>query len=86
MTVSTNLIPALLSAAAGLAMALKGTVQGPGLILGLAALALPALRVILRHRLHVQAVAKAEAADLPALFRAFSPNEAEPDSPDNAGP
>ncbi|MFJ4900800.1 hypothetical protein [Streptomyces sp. NPDC088727] len=46
----------------------------------------PALPDFFRYRLYTKAVEKAEPADLPALFRAIRPDEAEPDPPDNDGP
>ncbi|MFD7719008.1 hypothetical protein [Streptomyces sp. NPDC059814] len=88
MSVSASLIPAAVSAAVGAAMSLKG----PDLLVVLAVLltvvvigyAVSVLPDFLRYRLHAKAVEKVEAADLPALFRAFSPIEAEPDPPDDA--
>lgn len=81
---TTHWIPAALSGAPDLATVLTGAVQGPGLVLGLAVIAISALRLVLEHRLRANAVAKAEAGDLPALFRTFAPAEKEPDPPDGA--
>ncbi|MFS0697830.1 hypothetical protein [Streptomyces nitrosporeus] len=79
-------IPAALSGAADLVTALAGVVQGPGLVLDLATLVVQALRLALGYRLRAGAVAKADAGDLPGLFRAFAPTEAEPDPPGDANP
>ncbi|MCW8217300.1 hypothetical protein [Streptomyces griseolus] len=87
---TTHWIPAALSGATDLATVLTGAVHGPGLVLGLAVIAISALRLVLEHRLRAKAVAKAvakaEAGDLPALFRTFAPAEKEPDPPDGASP
>lgn len=90
MNVPTNLVPTALSAAVTAATSLNG----PALLVFLVVYLLvhlvrhttSALPDVLRHRLHTKAVEKADPADLPALFRAFRPNEAEPDPPDNDGP
>ncbi|WP_405800456.1 hypothetical protein OG291_03175 [Streptomyces halstedii] len=81
---------------AAVASALQGA-AGLGLILVLAAFVVPqVLNIILNYRvraatlqMQANAVAKTRAADLPALFRAFTPVEVKtdpPDSPDGASP
>ncbi|NED80441.1 hypothetical protein G3I76_10120 [Streptomyces sp. SID11233] len=81
MAVSTNLVAALSAVTAAVSL------NGPVLLMVLAVvLVCYALPQVLRHRLHAKAVEKAEPADLPALFRAFKPNETEPDPPDSTGP
>ncbi|MFD7720734.1 hypothetical protein [Streptomyces sp. NPDC059814] len=94
MNVPTNLVPTALSAVVTAATSLNR----PALLVLLVVLLVVYLLVhlvrhttsalpdVLRHRLHTKAVEKADPADLPALFRAFRPNEAEPDPPDNDGP
>ncbi|MFD7786128.1 hypothetical protein ACFV4Q_24005 [Streptomyces nojiriensis] len=73
-----NLLTGALSAAAGLVTTLYPATQGPALLLGLATLTVPALRTVLRYRLHAKAVDKATACDLPALFHAFGATETGP--------
>ncbi|WP_328923210.1 hypothetical protein OG429_40190 (plasmid) [Streptomyces sp. NBC_00190] len=70
-----NLVTGALSAAAGLVATLYPAVEVPALLLGLATLTVPALRAVLRYRLHAKAVDKAAAGDLPALFQAFGATE-----------
>ncbi|WP_328761145.1 MULTISPECIES: hypothetical protein [unclassified Streptomyces] len=78
MNILHNLVTGALSAAAGLIATLYPAIQGPALLLGLATLTVPALRAVLRYRLHAKAVDKAAARDLPALFHAFGATETGP--------
>ncbi|MCX4546440.1 hypothetical protein [Streptomyces sp. NBC_01565] len=78
MNILQNLVTGALSAAAGLTATLYPAIQGPALLLGLATFTIPALRAVLRYRLHAKAVDKAAAGDLPALFQAFGATESGP--------
>ncbi|MFF3624472.1 hypothetical protein [Streptomyces sp. NPDC002467] len=86
MNILRNLVTGALSAAAGLIATLYPAIQGPALLLGLATLTVPALRAVLRYRLHAKAVDKATARDLPALFHAFGATETGPADQDPSLP